>query len=106
SSSMPWRRSCRSTILARRPAKSVMALMRSRRRQTRDLGPSEDVVVELGRVEDSHPAAAGADDAGALEVGEEAADALARGAGELGQVGLVHPDRHLSLLAAAGFRRK
>ena len=30
---------------------------------------------------------------GPLEVGEKAADALARGAGELGKVGLVHADR-------------
>src|SRR5260221_7559730 len=62
----------------------------------------EDVVVELGGVEHSDPAAAGADDAGPLEIGEEAADALPRGAGELGQVCLVHADRHLAVFAAAG----
>src|SRR3954447_8475315 len=50
--------------------------------------PLEDVALErLGIVDDDPPAALG-DDGGALEDGEEAAGGLARGAGELGDLGL------------------
>ena len=62
---------------------------------------SKNVIAQLGRRQDGDPAAAGADDAGALKVGEEAADALARGTGELGQVGLVHADRDLASLCCS-----
>src|ERR1700746_3035162 len=56
---------------------------------------SVDVVPQLLRLQHGDAAAPGANDAGPLELGEEAADRLARGAGELGEVGLVHLDRHL-----------
>src|SRR5205085_11927698 len=58
---------------------------------------SVDVIAELVRLQHGDPAAAGADDPGALQLREEAADRLTRGAGELGEVGLVHLDRHLFL---------
>src|SRR6187549_450535 len=88
---MSRRRSWRSTIWARRAAKSVIASPYPGQLRL------EDVVAQLPRRQDRHAAAAGPHDAGPLEVGEEAADALARGAGELGEVRLVHADRHLPL---------
>ena len=45
------------------------------------------------RLDDRHPAAPHRHDSGALERREEARDALARGAGQLGEVGLGHPHR-------------
>ena len=53
---------------------------------------------------DGQPAAALGDDAGALEHGEEAAGRLARGAGELGDVGLGGHDEHVALAGALGLR--
>src|SRR3954452_20435942 len=91
-SSIPRRRSCRTTISPQGEAKSG-----SVRKPARLV----DVVVQSRRIEHGHAAATGAHDAGALEVGEETADALPRGAGELGEVGLVHANRHLPALRRA-----
>ena len=67
-------------------------------------GPSEDVALERGRIVDGDAAAALRDDAGALEHREEAAGRLARGAGELGDVGLRDLHEHVARARALGLR--
>src|SRR5215212_10191502 len=76
SSTIPRRRSCRSTI--RRRADSV------------------DVVPERVRLMHHDLAAAGGDQSCPLELGEEAAGALARGACKLGDLGLRGAHQHVA----------
>src|SRR4051794_12537370 len=63
-------------------------------------GISVDVAAERVRVVDGDPAAALRDDARALEDGEEAARRLARGARELGDVGLRDPHEDVARAGA------
>src|SRR3954451_23959908 len=85
SSSMPRRRSCRSTIRCR--------------------AASVDVVPERVRLMHHDLAAAGGDQTGALELREEAAGALARGARELGDLGLGGAHEHVAPELAVGAQR-
>src|SRR3954471_5670965 len=82
SSSIPRPRSWRSTIRLR--------------------ADSVDVVPERVRLMHHDLAAAGRDQAGPLELRQEAAGALARGAGELGDLGLRGADEHVVAELAVG----
>src|ERR671922_427161 len=80
SSSIPRRRSWRSTIRDR----------------------SVDVVAESSRLMHGHLSPAEGHHARPLERGEEAAGALARGARQMGDLGLGRPDQHVGLRRALG----
>src|SRR3954452_19186639 len=77
---MPRPRSCRSTIRARSSAK-----------------PSVDVVPERFGLMDDNPSPPGGYQTGALELRQEARRGLARGAGELGDLGLGGLDHDVAL---------
>src|SRR4051794_6549362 len=70
---------------------SAPAATRTRRRPATP--SSEDVGAKATGLDDGDPASADAHDPGPLQRGEEPADALARGPGELGEVRLRHVDR-------------
>src|SRR4051794_31013908 len=70
---------------------SAPAATRTRRRP--GTPSSEDVGAKATGLDDGDPASANAHDPGPLQRGEEPADALARGPGELGEVRLRHVDR-------------
>src|SRR3954466_7552694 len=85
SSSIPRRRSCRSTIRSR--------------------AASVDVVPERVGLMHHDLASAGGDQTGSLELRQEAAGALARGAGELGDLGLRRADEDVAPELAVGAQR-
>src|SRR3954447_18989883 len=62
-----------------------------------DSSRSVDIAAQRRGVVDGEPATALADDARALEHGEEAAGGLARGPGELRELGLGGGDEHVDL---------
>src|ERR671914_374836 len=69
-----------------------------------EVSSSVDIALQRVWLVDGQPPAALGDDAGALEHREETAGRLARGAGQLGEVGLGGDDGHVALAGALGAR--
>src|SRR5215211_4781157 len=92
------------TMTMQRPSRTTTPPAENSDSGADGMRPSEDVAVERGGVVDGDPPAALGDDPGALEHGEEAARRLARGAGELGDVGLGDLDEHVAFAGALGAR--
>src|SRR5918994_712352 len=85
----------------RRRPRGTITTTSSPRTTTPPYDVSVDIALQRAGVVDGEAAAALRDDAGPLQDGQEATGGLARGAGELGQVGLRRRDGHVRLAGRA-----